>query len=342
MLTTNMKKIKISHEVPFCLLTKSREFNDYDYCLPHLMDENEEYRNFFYESKKMGRYIVMDNSLHELGEAYNSKRLMHWVNEIEPNEFIVPDVWEDYAASIKNAKLWSYPQLPANTTKVAVVQAKNIARYIIMDNSLHELGEAYDSDRLMYWINKLEPDEFIVPDVWEDYAASVRNAKQWATVEMPANTTKVAVVQAKSYHEAVLCTQAYKDFGYKKIAYSYGASYYNDICPHPNKDLGKAIGRYMVIYELYKQNVLSMFDRVHLLGTASPIEFGMYKNIDCIESIDTSNPIMAAIGEMPYTKMGLHMKPLANMNKYQDMSKDFVNEDLVEYNVEMFRQINGL
>jgi hypothetical protein len=227
----NMKKIKISHEVPFCLLTKSREFNDYDYCLPHLMDENEEYRIFFLNSK-------------------------------------------------------------------------NIVRYIIMDNSLHELGETYDSDRLMYWVNKLEPDEFIVPDVWEDYAASVRNAKQWATVKMPANTTKVAVVQAKNIHEAMLCTQAYKDLGYKKIAYSYGASYYNDICPHPNKDLGKAIGRYMVIYDLYKQDVLSMFDRVHLLGTASPIEFGMYKNMPFIESIDTSSPIMAAIGEMPYTKMG--------------------------------------
>jgi hypothetical protein len=226
--------------------------------------------------------------------------------------------------------------------RVFFLNSKNVARYIIMDNSLHELGEAYDSDRLMYWVNKLEPDEFIVPDVWEDYAASVRNAKQWATVEMPANTTKVAVVQAKNIHEAIICTQAYKDLGYKKIAYSYGASYYNDICPHPNKDLGKAIGRYMVIYELYRQNVLSMFDRVHLLGTASPIEFGMYKNMPFIESIDTSNPIMAAIGEIPYTKMGLHMKPLANMNKYQDMSKEFVNEDLVEYNVEMFRQINGL
>jgi len=40
--------------------------------------------------------------------------------------------------------------------------------------------------------------------------------------------------------------------------------------------------------------------------------------------------------------MGLHMKPIANMNKYQDVSIDLVNEDLVEYNVEMFRKINGL
>jgi len=265
-LTTNMKKIKISHEVPFCLLTKSREFNDYDYCLPHLMDENEEYRNFFYESKKIGRYIVMDNSLHELGEAYNSDRLMHWINELTPDEFIVPDVWEDAKLSIENAKLW-------------------------------------------------------------------------AQIELPEGVTKVAVVQAKQIWEAEDCVQAYKNLGYKKIAFSYGAEYYHAICPHPNKDLGKAIGRYMVIYKLYN---LTKFDRVHLLGTASPIEFGMYKNIDCIESIDTSNPVMAAIGEMPYTNMGLHKKPLANMNKYQDMSLDHLNEDLVDYNVDMFRQINGL
>jgi hypothetical protein len=264
-----MKKVKISHEVPFCLLEKSREFNDYDYMLPHLMDENKEYCNFFYESKKMGRYIVMDNSLHELGEAYNTERLMHWIHEIEPNEFIVPDVWEDKTASIVNARSWAHTKMPKNTTKVAVVQAKNI-------------------------------------------------------------------------HEAYECVQIYKDLGYKKRAFSYGAEYYHEMCPHPNKDLGKAIGRYMVISSMYDDKTLLYNDRVHLLGTASPIEFGMYKNINCIESIDTSNPIMAAIGEMPYTKMGLHMKPIANMNKYQDISIDFVNEDLVEYNVEMFRQINGL
>jgi hypothetical protein len=261
--------MKISHEVPFCLLTKSREFNDYDYCLPHLMDENEEYRTFFLNSK-------------------------------------------------------------------------NVARYIVMDNSLHELGEAYSTDRLMYWVNKLEPDEFIVPDVWEDYAASVRNAKLWANTKLPENTTKVAVVQAKNLHEANLCVQAYKDLGYKKIAFSYGASYYNDVCPHINKDLGKAIGRFMVISSMLKDKILSVKDRVHLLGTSSPIEFGFYVDMPFIESIDTSNPIMAAIGEMPYTKMGLHLKPMANMNKHQDISKEFVNEDLVDFNVEMFRTINGL
>jgi hypothetical protein len=213
---------------------------------------------------------------------------------------------------------------------------------IYLDNSLHELGYAMDADTLLKWIDILRPSNFFIPDVWEDYAASIRNAKQWAKVELPEGVTKVAVVQAKSIYEAGLCVQAYRDFGYKKIAFSYGAEYYHEVCPHPNKDLGKAIGRYMVISQLYNTKTLLPNDRVHLLGTASPIEFGMYKNMPFIESIDTSNPIMAAIGEMPYTKMGLHKKPSANMNKYQDVSIDFVNEDLVEYNVEMFRQINGL
>jgi hypothetical protein len=39
---------KISHEVPRCLLTASPEFNDYDYCLPHLLDQDEEYKTIFY------------------------------------------------------------------------------------------------------------------------------------------------------------------------------------------------------------------------------------------------------------------------------------------------------
>jgi hypothetical protein len=43
------------------------------------------------------------------------------------------------------------------------------------------------------------------------------------------------------------CVQAYRDLGYKKIAFSYGAEYYHEVCPHPNKDLGKAIGRYIVV-----------------------------------------------------------------------------------------------
>ena len=261
--------IKISHEVPKCLLEQSRQFNDYDYCLPHLLDQDPEYLEFFRESKRQGRYIIMDNSLHELGKAYDTKRLLHWIDELKPNEFIVPDVWENYIQSVVNARYWS-------------------------------------------------------------------------GMELPKETTKVAVVQAQTLHEAFLCTQTYKDLRYQKIAYSYGASYYNDICVHPNKNIGKALGRVYVISTLLNQEVLSQFDRVHLLGCAVPQEFGWYIDMPFIESIDTSNPIMAALEGTAYGFNGLNEKPKLNMNQAQTCPYDEINIDLVRHNVELFRSINNL
>jgi hypothetical protein len=159
---------------------------------------------------------------------------------------------------------------------------------------------------------------------------------------LPEGVTKVAVVQAQTLHEAFECTQIYKDLGYKKIAYSYGASYYNDICVHPNKDLGKALGRVYVISTLYKQKVLTPNDRVHLLGCQVPQEFGWYKDIECIESIDTSNPIMAALDGNAIEFAGLTEKPKANMNNFQNISSDEIDLDLLDNNIEMFRLINNL
>ena len=261
--------IKVSHETPLCLLNDSREFNDYDYCLPHLLDEEPGYLEYFLESKKQGRYIIMDNSLHELGEAYNHERLIHWINELEPNEFIVPDVWENCTESVINAEIW-------------------------------------------------------------------------ALYDFPKNTEKVAVIQAKTLHEASQCARAYKDLGYGKICFSYGASYYNDICTHPNKDLGKALGRLMVISTLLKTGELRQDDRIHLLGCAVPQEFGWYGGINCIESIDTSNPVMAALGGYTYTSGGLKSKPKENMNNFFYIEGNKINYDLLDHNLTKFKEINNL
>ena len=195
--------IKISHEVPLCLLKESETFNDYDYCLPHLLDLEPDYLKYFRKAKEKGRYIIMDNSLHELGKAYDHSRLLYWINKLEPNEFIVPDVWENMEESIENATIWDLYNLPKKVERVAVVQAKTL-------------------------------------------------------------------------HEASECTKAYKNLGYGKIAYSYGASYYNDVCTHPNKDLGKALGRLFVISTLLKMGDIKQDDRIHLLGCAVPQEFGIF------------------------------------------------------------------
>ena len=128
---------KISHELPVNMLSKSFEINDYEYCLPHLLDQNETYRKHFEYAKESGSYIIMDNSLHELGEAYDTKRLLHWIEHLEPNEFIAPDVWQDQTHTLVNAKYWMNGyELPKNTTKVAVVQAKNYSEAVSCYNIL--------------------------------------------------------------------------------------------------------------------------------------------------------------------------------------------------------------
>ena len=153
---------------------------------------------------------------------------------------------------------------------------------------------------------------------------------------------KVAVVQAKTLHEASQCARAYKDLGYGKICFSYGASYYNDICTHPNKDLGKALGRLMVISTLLKTGELRQDDRIHLLGCAVPQEFGWYSGINCIESIDTSNPVMAALGGYTYTSGGLKSKPKENMNNFFYIEGNKINYDLLDHNLTKFKEINNL
>ena len=261
--------IKISHEVPKCLLKASLEFNDYQYCLPHLLDQDTAYRKHFYDFKKSGGYIIMDNSL-------------------------------------------------------------------------HELGEAYDHERLMFWVNELEPDEFIVPDVWMDIDATLKNAEEWIKLSYPKNTTPVAVVQSRNFKDAEECYLALKNMGYKKIAFSYGADWYMDKFHGIHVDKAKMMGRISAVKQMFYNGVIKKNDRVHLLGCSLPQEFGWYENCSYIESIDTSNPIMAALEGIEYEEFGLNHKPKANMNYHFHIDIKNVNLKLVFHNVETFKKINEL
>ena len=268
--------MQVNHEVPYIFLEESKNFNDYDFCLPHLLDKSYEYYDYFVNAKKQNRYIIMDNSLHELGTSYDSDRLLHWIDVIQPNVFIVPDVWKDM-----------------NQTLV--------------------------------------------------------NAKYWRQFKYPEGTELMAVVQAKSYHEASICYKTLKDMGYKKIAFSYGADYYKNFAIKrtiPKSDyVLKAQGRIEVIKSLYNNGIINKSDYVHLLGCAVPQEFAHYKDMPFIKTIDTSNPVMAALDGMRYSNFGLDIKPISDINSHFFMEKDEKYPKYLEnikYNVEQFRKINKI
>ncbi len=260
--------MKVSHEVPRCLLTSSIEFNDYDYCLPHLLDQDEEYLQYFIDARDKGRYVIMDNSL-------------------------------------------------------------------------HELGEAYDYDRLRYWVTELKPNEFIVPDVWMNCAQTAAQAKYWRQFKYHKNTKITAVIQGENKNQAYLCANLLHGLGYKKLCVSYGATWYNDFFPHSNVDMGKALGRVRFVQGLLKLDQLKDI-KFHLLGCAIPQEFGWYDNNPRIETIDTSNPVMAGLEDNLYKEHGLNNKPKANMNDYFDIDFKDVDYLNIVHNTTVFREINNI
>ena len=229
--------MKISHESPLCLLDRSRSYNDYDYALVHLFETEPTYLQFFKDSLAQGRTVLLDNSIFELGTAFDSDKFAHWIKELQPTEYIIPDVLEDTIGTMDNALDWKekYSDLPGKT---------------------------------------------------------------------------IGVVQGKSYADLVQCYD-YLDniIGVDKIAISFDYSYYLEVCPHPNKWMGYALGRVQTLTRLLNDGVINTKKPHHLLGCALPIEFMFYREgFEWLESLDTSSPIVHALLDFGYEPGGLVSK----------------------------------
>jgi hypothetical protein len=131
----------ISHEVPLSLLDESLKFNDYHYCLPHLL-ENKQYHKFYKNARERGDLIIMDNGLFE-GVSHTEEDLVERINDIKPDIFIVPDAWNDPHTTVKNAKKWIdyyIDKIPSTTNLMAVVQAKTVSDAMLTYSKFVELG----------------------------------------------------------------------------------------------------------------------------------------------------------------------------------------------------------
>ena len=129
--------IKIAHESPKGIFKEVQGLTNYDYALVHLFEEDQEYLNLFKEAIRKGREVILDNSIFELEEAFDAERFAHWVKEIRPTWYIVPDALEDTKKTCKQMLEWNskYSDVPGK--KIGVVQGKTYeeiaACYALMD-----------------------------------------------------------------------------------------------------------------------------------------------------------------------------------------------------------------
>jgi len=259
----------ISHETPVSLLPYSWGYNDYDYCLVHLLPENKKYKDFYFKSVEYGRRVLLDNSIFELGTSFDPEQFAYWVKELKPFEYVIPDVLEDTEGTCVSMDnfLSKYSDLPGR--KIGVVQGK----------TYQELVDCYDH---------------IAPKV-----------------------DKIAISFDYSYYLEHWSTTEIKVPSFVKQQ-------------EKNKWLKYAVGRALLLDNLYNDDVLDVKKPHHLLGASVPWEFSLYSLNDLseyIETIDTSNPIVAGI-------LGKKYEPEYGLSeKWSVKLVDFIDAELTEQQI---------
>ena len=128
--------MKVSHESPISLLDFSKTYNDFDYCLVHLLHQNAgspeqlKYYNFYKFNRSLGdREVLLDNSIFELGKSFDPEEFYKSTLDIQPNMFIVPDVLEDSYATVQSFKDFDFKRKDIKNTfqtkAIGAIQGKN-------------------------------------------------------------------------------------------------------------------------------------------------------------------------------------------------------------------------
>lgn len=265
--------IKISHECPLDIFEEVQKFTDYDYFLVHLFDELPEYKQKYLKAKEKGRETILDNSIFELGKAFDQEKFAEKVLELEPDWYIIPDSLENHEETVKNNEQWKYryPDLPGK--RIGVVQGKTYS----------ELAESY---------------------------------KYWDLVGLV-----------------------------DMIAISFDYSWYQQAVSHTRKHVSWALGRIKLLGDLFREEVINVEKPHHLLGASVPIEFKLLQlaNYDWIYSIDTSNPVVHAIkGHRYETNFGLTFKESQKLHTMMNYPGEDINRDILYHNLLEFRKfVNG-
>lgn len=76
-----------------------------DFILLHKILDNEEYRNYYLETKnysKPSQYRILDNSCYELkGKGLGIEEIVEWGQKLAVDEIILPDVYQDKDATLE-------------------------------------------------------------------------------------------------------------------------------------------------------------------------------------------------------------------------------------------------
>lgn len=223
------------------------------------------------------------------------------------------------------------------------VDALAAGREVILDNSVFELGSAWDAEEFAGWVRKLKPTYYIVPDVLEDSTGTVQSFLNFIERFPQLPGKRIGVAQGKSYEDMVDCYKAIEPYC-DMVAMSFDFSWFQVPDCFMSPYLQAMIGRQAMLSTLIEDHVINTSKSHHLLGVMLPQEVRFYANpkYDWIYSIDTSNPVVHGLKGVRYTGLGLRSKEsqkLYTMINAEVSSKQL--EDIL-FNIEQFKEFcNG-
>lgn len=260
--------MKIAHEAPISIFPAVQRMTDYDYALVHLFESNMLYYRMFKDAVINGREVILDNSIFELGKAFDGDAYYNWIEALKPTWYIIPDVLEDTQGTLESLNVW--------------LSKYNISRGI----------------------------------------------------------KSIGAVQGKTYEEIVECYRGVEPF-VDKVAISFDFSYYvkstENLRPI-NKYAAWMFGRQKLLSDLLNDGIINTNKPHHLLGCSLPQEFIAYKNYNWIDSVDTSNPVVHGLNGVAYKPTGLDEKISTKLIEYMNESVTDTQLEFIKDNITQFRK----
>lgn len=260
-------KIKVAHEAPISILQHVQKQTDYDYALVHLFETHPQYYDFFVQARKSGRDVLLDNSI-------------------------------------------------------------------------FELGIAFDASKYVDWITKLNPTYFVVPDVLENGYKTIDSYVKFCTEYTDLPSMKIGTVQGNTYQEIVECYKFMSECA-NMIAISFDMMFYEGTGLGNSKLERQCTGRQALVERLIRDGIWNHNKPHHLLGCSLAREFKFYADrISNIYSIDTSNPVVCGIKGYRYNgEFGLEIKPSQKLVEMIDYNPTGEQMDVIDYNISNFKRI---
>tara|TARA_R100001163_G_C5059448_1_gene196149 strand:+ start:938 stop:1753 length:816 start_codon:yes stop_codon:yes gene_type:complete len=221
-------------------------------------------------------------------------------------------------------------------------QAIKKGREVILDNSIFELEEAFEAEKFAYWVEKLRPEWYIVPDALENSLLTMAQMEKWNSQYKNLPGKKIGVVQGQTYQSIIDCYK-YMDYvaDVDMIAISFDYSYYTESVPHANKYVSWMLGRIKLLGDLLKHGIINKNKPHHLLGCGLPQEFSFYKHsdYDWLYSLDTSNPVVHGIKGIKYGDDGLWSKESQKL--YELINYEVEDTNIIMNNIQKFRWLTN-